>query len=917
MSRRRVRQSPRPTSGGGLPALAAIAVAVALAGCATPPAKGPEAPPEKVRASLQPDGLTPALAETAARVQTGASGSPDRTKLFRGTGQLVKGQPLGGGLPDTGASRVEGGSMVSLNFEAADVREVVRNILGDILQVGYVIDPAVGGTVTIRTSAGIPRSALEPTLEMLLRMNGATMIKEGTIFKIVPQAAAIRGNVTPMLGNSRGALPPGFSVQIVPLTFTSAREMVRLVEPFAKDAQAVRADDLRNLLILAGTERELHHLMEAIALFDVDWMKGMSAGVFPLQSADVKAVAQEIEKLLGQRDQNPLGGLIRIVPIERMNALLVVTPNPLLIDRVREWIDKLDQGTGGEGVRFYVYNLQNSRAERVGPLLQQAFTGRASPQAAAPPPTLAPGTPAGQIVSPPTFQAQPTPLVAPPSTVVVNAPPPPTAAQTVAQGIPGAQPQGVVRNIQVVADKDNNTLLVVATPAEWIVIEAALKKLDVPARQVMIEMVIAEVTLVDDFQFGVEWYFRNGANQAGGNFRRGTVPGDIFGAIAGTAAQVAGVGIGARVPGFNYLLSGIFPGGIQAAVSLLGTAGNSKIVANPHVAALDNQRSTIKVGDRIPITQQTLVGGTTNAVTTTSQYIDTGVLVSVTPRINAGGLVTMDIQAEVSNPGDAAAAGEAPPINTRSLQSMVAVKSGDTLIMGGLIRDLKQQGSEGIPWLAKLPILGGLFGQQELKDQRSELVLFVTPRVVETAQDMRGIIDDLRRRMDRIDSELVVPLRLPVDSLPKGTTVFPPLTETGGVRPAGGPWYPNTVPGVDPAATIPEAELTPERAKAEIQAARAAQEKAAADSAAARALAEKAAADSAAARALAEKAAAETASAKAVQDRARAAPPAAAPAAAPSSTPPAQGGTSEGARRRARMREQQGTSPASGTPPTQ
>ena len=162
--------------------------------------------------------------------------------------------------------------MVSLNFEAADVREVVRNILGDILQVGYVIDPAVGGTVTIRTSAGIPRSALEPTLEMLLRMNGATMIKEGTIFKIVPQAAAIRGNVTPMLGNSRGALPPGFSVQIVPLTFTSAREMVRLVEPFAKDAQAVRADDLRNLLILAGTERELHHLMEAIALFDVDWM---------------------------------------------------------------------------------------------------------------------------------------------------------------------------------------------------------------------------------------------------------------------------------------------------------------------------------------------------------------------------------------------------------------------------------------------------------------------------------------------------------------------------------------------------------------------------------------------------------------------------------------------------------------------
>ena len=359
-------------------------------------------------------------------------------------------------------------------------------------------------------------------------------------------------------------------------------------------------------------------------------------------------------------------------------------------------------------------------------------------------------------------------------------------AQTVAQGLPGAQPQGVVRNIQVVADRDNNTLLVVATPAEWIVIESALKKLDVPARQVMIEMVIAEVSLTDDFQFGVEWYFKNGSNQAGGNFRRGTVPGDIFGAIAGTAANIAGVGIGARVPGFNYLLSGVFPGGVQAALSLLGTAGNTKIVANPHVAALDNQKSTIKVGDRIPISQQTIVGGTSNAVTTTSQYIDTGVLVAVTPRINAGGLVTLDIQAEVSNPGDAPA-GTAPPINTRSLQSMVAVQSGDTLIMGGLIRDTKQQASEGIPWLTKIPILGGLFGQQEVKDQRSELVLFVTPRVVETAQDMRGIIDDLRRRMDRLDSTLIPPLRLPAEQLPQGTTVFPPLSTMGGAQPMGGP----------------------------------------------------------------------------------------------------------------------------------
>ena len=930
MTRRPLRTEPAPRAALPRAALAAaLAGALALAGCATAPETKEPPPAEKVRPSLQPDGLSPGLAATAARVQTGASDSPDRAKVFKGTGVLLEGQPAGGGLVAIPPrARKDAAGNVSLNFEGADIREVIRNVLGDILGANYVIDPAVGGQVTIRTSSGLPRSSLPSLLETLLRMNGATMVldTEDGVFKIVPQGAAVRGNVTPMLGNSARALPPGFSVQIVPLLYVSAREMLKILEPIAKDAQAVRADDLRNLLILSGTERELKHLMDTIALFDVDWMKGMSAGLFPLQSADVKTVGQEIEKLLGQKDANPLGGLIRIVPIERMNALLVVTPNPALIERVHEWIEKLDAGTGGEGVRFYVYHLQNSRAERVGPLLQQAFTGRAAPQAPAQAPTLAPGTPAGQIVSPPAFQPQATPLQAPPSTVVVNQPPAQpqpgaaaaailAAAASTAQGAQAAQ--GVVRNIQVVPDKDNNTLLIVATPAEYLIIESALKKLDVAARQVMIEMVIAEVSLTDNFQFGVEWYFRNGANQAGGNFRRGTTVGNLF----DTAATVAGAGLAARVPGFNYLLSGAFPGGIQAALSLLGTAANTKIVANPQVAALDNQKSTIKVGDRIPITQQTLVGGTTNAVTTTSQYIDTGVLVSVTPRINAGGLVTMDIQAEVSNPGDVTTAGEAPPINTRSLQSMVAVQSGETLVMGGLIRDTKTQGSEGIPWLSKLPVIGGLFGAQDIKDTRSELVLFVTPRVVESQNDLRAVIDDLRRRMERLDTTFMPSLRLPADRLPAGTSVFPPLPATGGSEPMGGPWYPSTAPGGKPPAV--DGAMTPERAAAEIAAARAAQEKAASEIAAAKAAQEKAAAEFEAAKAAQAKAAADSAAAKAAQEKAdAAAAKAAQPKAAPAAPEQPGAGAAPGAPPAApapsqrRQRARTGTPPASTVQPS-
>jgi general secretion pathway protein D len=315
----------------------------------------------------------------------------------------------------------------------------------------------------------------------------------------------------------------------------------------------------------------------------------------------------------------------------------------------------------------------------------------------------------------------------------------------------------------------------------------------------MIEVVIAEVFLRDQFEFGVEWYFTNGKDQAGGLFRRGTNPGNLF---APSGTTTANVGIGPRVPGFSYLLQNLgVPGGIQAAVTLLGINGNAKVVANPHVAALDNQKATIKVGDRIPINQQTFVGSgvgaATNAVTTTSQYIDTGVLLAVTPRINAGGLVTLEVQAEVSNPGEAAV-GDAPPINTRSIQSILMVQSGQTMIMGGLIKETKADGSEGIPLLAKIPIIGAAFGQQVLRNDRTELVLFITPRVVENDADLKSITDDLRRRMERLE-EYFPGAAYPVGAEPRFTPLLP-KTPGSAARPVTGPG-PGTppVPAAQPA----------------------------------------------------------------------------------------------------------------------
>ena len=736
------------------------ALPLALLACASPP-PAPEGvgPPLAMRTipMKSTQSLSPALADAAERaLQPGLPTAEDKARIFKGTGVLVRGQQPGGGLPPATPVQTSGNSIV-MNWEGADLREVIRSVLGDTLGEAYTIDGSVGGTVTLRTTTGIPREALPATLEMLLRMNGAGMIKEGGIYKILPQAALVRGNTTPQLGNSQRALPPGFSVQIVPLRYIGVREMMRILEPFAKDASSVRPDELRNMLILSGTETELRHLVETVDMFDIDWMAGMSVGVFTLQYADVKAVGQELDKAIGDKATSPLAGILRIIPLERLNALLVITPQPAYLDEAKKWITRLDQAGTGDGPSFFVYNLQNQRAEKLGPLLTQAFTGRAPPAAAPSAPTLAPGTPAGTIVNPPTFQSQPA-VIQP--TITVNTTQSQPQNQNQNQGQTGGRTGeglGIVRNIQVVADKDNNTLLIVATAQEYRIIEAALKKLDVPPRQVTMEVTIASVTITDELDFGVEWLFKGGAPSgrgSGGNITRSTPtnPAVPLAAAVATAATAAVNPVIGLAQGFYYIINNSnFPGGVQAALHLLDSYGDTKVIANPHLAALDNQKATIKAGDKIPINQQSIVGSTTNVVTTTSQYIDTGVLMQVTPHINQGGLVTLDIQVEVSDPGAVKNPGDAPPINTRSIQTMVNVQSGQTMVMGGLIGENKQNTSKGLPLLSRIPVIGGLFGDQTLTNNRTELVMFVTPRVVESELDLKAVVEDLRRRMEKID----------------------------------------------------------------------------------------------------------------------------------------------------------------------
>lgn len=626
-------------------------------------------------------------------------------RIFRGSGVLLK--------PTRPETPTKEPTDVALNFDAADIREIAKLVLADILGESYIVDPRVQGSISFRTTRPLPRSALLPTLETVLRMNGIALVKENGIFKIMP-AAAVRGSLSPRTGG----VFAGFTVQIVPLKFLGAREMAKILEPFAPDASAVRIDAVRNLLILAGTQNEIGHMLDTVDMFDVDWLSGMSVGVFTLQSTDVKTVDAELKKVLGDTNLSPLAGMVRFFPIERLNAFIIITPQPHYLDQAKVWLERLDRagGTGG-GTRMFVYHVQNGKADHLANLLNQTFGGGRTPTPRPiTPPGVAPGLRPTDIRSstPPGSPAIQRPAAAAPA-----------AGATLSVTDDGG---GSASEVRVVADKENNALLILASSAGYEKIMSALRKLDTAPRQVLIEVTIAEVTLTDELEYGLEWLFTNGARRSG-------------------QLDTGAAGLSQIVPGFSYAITSSAGDTIKSVLNMLATNKKLNILSSPHIMVADNQTAKIQVGDSVPVAGPQSVGAA-GVVVSSVQYLDTGVILSVTPHINAGGLVNMDINQEVSlalNTGSSTL--NSPTINKRTTKTVVTVQSGETTVLGGLISENSAAGTSGLPFLSTIPILGGLFGTQSRNNTKTELIVLITPRVANTVGQAKAVSDEFRKKL--------------------------------------------------------------------------------------------------------------------------------------------------------------------------
>jgi general secretion pathway protein D len=652
------------------------------------------------------------------------------TETFPGTGVFVNRDAANAPAP-----LPDGEGEVTLNFEGQGIQEVIHAILGHMLQENYVIAPGISGEVTFSTARPVTRDQILPILEMLLRWNGATLIWREDRYHVLPIAEAVRGNLTPRIGGQ--SIGRGYQVVGIPLDYIAPTQMATILEPYAREDAVLNTDNARSLLMLAGTPAELRNYIQIIDTFDVDWLAGMSVGIFEITRVEVADLATELEAVLGDmggEGDSPLAGLFRIMPMERLNSIMVITPQERYLDEVQKWIDRLDRSSPEAGARLYVYRVKNLDADVLAGYLANVFGGEGGGSSASQRQSrggLAPGLEQATASSVSQFQNETGPQA--------------RASTGGAQrsGGGGTVTLGEDGGIRITAVLETNSLLIQASPSEYDSILNAIERLDEQPLQVLIEAQVLQVVLNDALEFGVSWFLQNSGMPSlpdgfvGSNDLNFAQFGDGFGGFQSAVTPAGGIGS-------NY---------VGAVIDLLDSVSDTRTISAPSLMVRNNAQATINVGSQIPVQSQSFIGGTdTGSRLGTTQYINTGTVLDVTPRVNPGGLVYLTVSQEVSSPGD-------PPtsdnpnvaINTRNVTTEVAVQSGQTIVLGGLIAETNGISSSGLPGLSRIPLIGGLFGRRGRTQSREETLVLITPTVIQNTAELEEISREFEKKFKGLE----------------------------------------------------------------------------------------------------------------------------------------------------------------------
>jgi general secretion pathway protein D len=633
------------------------------------------------------------------------------------------------------------GSGVVFNFDNADIYEVIR-VMGEILKIHYIVDPKVKGLVNIHTSGQISAEDVFPIFQSILRLNGATAVKKDGIYEIVPLSDAKKLPVPLSTTLEPGKSPSQerYTIQIVSLKYIPVTEVSKMIKPFLSDGADIVEHPPNNILIIGDLASNVKKSVEIINLFDLDIFTDLRVRIYPLLNSDVNEVAKEMERIFASFEVSTKSGRgvgITFTPIARINSLLAVSSIPNIFEKVEGWLKELDKiPTEGTKYSVFVYYVQNAKAKDLAEVLKQIYVTTKDKK----------GEYKDKVTEQPTYPRG----VKPPTTPSLTTPPKEEG---------GAVPEG---EVNIVVDETNNALVIRAFSRDYKNIIETIKKLDIYPRQVLIEVLLAEISLDDTNKFGVEWsrFITSNPPIAQQGVLGALPPADPFStALTGAGLRYSIVELGGR---------------LSAAINLAAAEDRLKVISSPHIIASNNKEAKIQVGSSQPILTTTYAYGATSTssvagvVSSTSpstgviegtiEYKDIGIIIAVTPRISDGGLVSLEISIEKSTVNISAVPlgnlQNVPVFGKKTAKTILAVIEGQTIVIGGLIEESKEKISKGIPLLSKIPILGGLFGFQEYDKKRTELILLMTPHIITDHIQSRSVTEEFKERVEGIKKEL-------------------------------------------------------------------------------------------------------------------------------------------------------------------
>ena len=754
-----------------LGALATVGLLL-VGACNTAYLEQPKDEPQNAVDIMRAADLRPRSPQPTATVDTGGASPPKAFSFFgspappsaapqpsesRGIEALAPAPtdpPQPSGLREVEAGA--GGYM--LNFENAPVSQVAKSVLGDVLGVGYVIDPRVQGSISLSSGRPVEKKDMLYVLENALSANNLVMVRNGSGYRIGPANEGGVGAVDQ--GRGSDSAEPGFGLTVIPLQYVSGATLSKLLEGFATRPGAIRTDPSGKLLIVVGTGSERQSAVDTVRSFDVDWLRGQSVGMYPVQNSTPEPIVGELEKIMDSGDSGLGHGLVKFQPVSRLNSILVVAAKPELLRVAARWIYRLDEpSTSSASVK--VYKVRYGDAKQIAQLLQQIFvTNGGEVSAESPTNEIAPssgvkamtaaerltgGAPPGSN-SPANYNSSANSNG--PASTAQGGTPRTAAAQfggvpvatlnselnALGQGGSGG-PQ--LPNVRITADLLNNSVLIYARPDEYKLIERTLMQLDRPKLQVAIDVTIAEVTLNDQLNYGVQFFLAGGAVS---NTVSGTIPSIINNVASNNGSSTTGTGLSG---GLNIIAG--HPASPRVVINALSAITDVKILSNPSLVVVDNGQASLEVGDQVPIaTGSATVLSSNNAIVNTVDYKNTGVILQVQPHVNYNGSVLLDIDQLVSEPTGNSLT---PTISTREVKSTISVISGQTVLLAGMISDQQTKSREGVPILSQLPYVGAAFGTTGKTQNRTELIMFIRPQIIRDGADAAMVAEELRSKM--------------------------------------------------------------------------------------------------------------------------------------------------------------------------